>query len=180
MNEPIGLPQFSDRNPRSAPSFPGIPDLRDLLPNGGLAGIVYAQVTTNHTREAQEIGLRPIKHTEVFTIQGPTGTVSVILTGKGTPIPGASPDAGARECVLDGDIFVRTGLPVPDRMTEYVFWFGPPPEGFATEESTDGSEIPVTQGADAQRSQDQERTAGAVPAVQRKPVVGGAKTQAGG
>ena len=89
-----------------------IPTLHDLLPNtAGIPGVEYAQICTANAKYAQDDGWGAVEGAKFYSIEGPKGTASMVLAGKGTPIRGASPSDGARRCYLDEDITALTGLP---------------------------------------------------------------------
>lgn len=103
--------------------FDHIPHLRELLPNGGWPGVTYAQCCVHNVARARDrserpANLRSIRGTEYFTIQGPRGSASMALVGCGTPIPGASPDAGDRLCFTDGEVEALTG-----HAPKFPIWF---------------------------------------------------------
>ena len=109
---PIGAPHTEDL------TFDHLPDLWDLLPpDGGVPGILYAQVCAHNARHAQATGLRPIRGAVYYSISGPKGQAAMVLMGKGSPIPGASPCAGARELFTDSEVTKLTGFPLSDHYT---------------------------------------------------------------
>lgn len=106
-----------------------IPRLRDLLPNGGWPGVVYAQVCVHNvanagTRTETPANLRPIRGTTYYEVVGPKGRAQMALVGCGKPIAGASPDSGERLCFVDGEVARLTGLPVG----KYPIWLRTQPE----------------------------------------------------
>lgn len=126
LGAPVG-PEIPQRG--RALRFDHVPKLHELLPNGGWPGVIYAQACVHNianaaAREQEPGGLRPIRGTDYFEIVGPRGTAQMALVGCGSPIPGASPAAGARLFFTDGEVEGLTGLPVK----EYTIWFRPQPE----------------------------------------------------
>jgi len=135
----LGAPVGPDSHaPATARTFNGIPHLRELLPNGGWPGVVYALVCVHNIARAKArvekpANLRTIRGTEneFFAIEGPRGRASMALLGCGVPIPGASPEAGDRLCFTDGEVETLTG-----HVPKYPIWFRPQPE------VTDGEKEP--------------------------------------
>lgn len=131
MSAPVlGVPVGPD--PRSTTRtrvFDHVPHLRELMPStGGWPGIIYAQVCVHNVanaieREENPAHLRQIRGSEYFEITGPKGTVQMALVGCGTPIPGASPNAGARLFFTDGEVERLTGHPV-----KAPIWLRPQPK----------------------------------------------------
>lgn len=147
MSAPIlGVPVGPDpRSGRRGSSFDHVPALHELLPFGGWPGITYAQVCVHNTanaveREEEPAHLRPIRGTDYFEIRGPKGTAQMALVGTGSPIPGASPDSGARLFFTDGEVERLTGLPVG----KYPIWLRPQPK-----EAPDGGATPQQSSAPA-------------------------------
>lgn len=86
-----------------------------LMPRtGGVAGVEYAQICTQHIVKAKRDGYGPIVDAEPYVIEGPDGEAEVVLLCKGTPIRGASSLGGAQICRIDRDIYVLTGFEDPD------------------------------------------------------------------
>ena len=112
LGAPIG-PEIEDDSRRIV--FDHIPHLRELLQNGGWPGVTYVQVCVHNLKAAADrqerpSRLRPIRGATYYSIQGPKGRADMALVGSGTPIPGASPDSGARLFFTDGEVEDRTGL----------------------------------------------------------------------
>ena len=92
--------------------FNYIPTLLELLPKtAGIPGVTYAQICTGNAKQAQDEGWGAVEGAKFYSIEGPKGTASMVLACKGTPIRGASPSDGARECFIDEDIFTLSGWP---------------------------------------------------------------------
>ena len=119
-----GLP-IGSTAPSAQVTFDHLPDLWDLLPNGGWPGVIYALVAAKNAVSARANGLQPIRGADYFVVNGPAGSAAVMLMGHGAPIPGASPDSGARELLVDGDIGTSTGHKVSEEV-ELLFG-GPAP-----------------------------------------------------
>jgi hypothetical protein len=103
--------------------FDHVPQLQELLPNGGWPGVVYAQVCVHNLklandRTTQPANLRPIRGTQYFSIRGIRGEAQMALVGCGQPIPGSAPESGARLFFTDGEVNLKTGLEVV-----YPIWF---------------------------------------------------------
>ena len=91
-----------------------IPQLSELLPQfRGRPGFVYAQVTNQNLRRAQDESWRKVEGTVIYTIIGPKGEADMELMVRGGLIPGQSPDSGARLCVVDQTVEELTGLTIP-------------------------------------------------------------------
>lgn len=103
--------------------FHEIPQLRNLLPEyRGRPGLVYAQITNQNLRRAQDEGWKKVEGTVVYTIVGPKGhEADMELMVRGGLISGQSPDSGARLCVVDKTVEDITGLKIP------VLWASPDP-----------------------------------------------------
>jgi hypothetical protein len=100
-----------------------VPRLRELLPNGGWPGVVYAQVCVHNLKAASDradrpANLRPIRGATYYSILGPNGEAAMALVGQGKPIPGAAPEAGERLFFTDGEVEKQTGHEV-----EWPIWF---------------------------------------------------------
>jgi hypothetical protein len=114
------VPQDTDPTTEQpkAYAFNKIPYLNDLLPKtAGLPGVIYAQVCTHHARRAQDEGWLRVVGTMVYTIQGPEGCADMELLARGKPIPGAGHLSGARQCLIDTEVYRLTGFPDPDAPT---------------------------------------------------------------
>jgi hypothetical protein len=123
--------------------FDHVPKLRELISYGGWPGVVYAQVCIHNVknasdREERPAHLRPIRGSFYYSIRGPKGLADMALVGTGSPIPGASPDAGERLFFTDGEVGKLTGLEVP-----YPIWLRHQPQ-----EETRGEGFPVSQAAE--------------------------------
>lgn len=123
----LGVPIGSANRERGTASFDHVPKLWELLPNGGWPGVVYAQVCVHNLAHAAERDeppgrMSPIRGTVYYEITGPRGAAQMALMGVGRPIPGASPEAGARLFFTDGEVERLTGHPV-----EFPIWFRPQP-----------------------------------------------------
>lgn len=94
--------------------FEFIPTLKDLLPEyRGRPGFYYAQIPTGMLRAAQDAGWDRLERTAIYSIIGPKGQVDMELVVRGRPIPGQSPDAGARLCMISRSVEEITGLEIP-------------------------------------------------------------------
>lgn len=105
-------------SPERAIVFDHVPQLHELLPNGGWPGVVYAQVCAHNVvaannRVDRPANLRPIKGAAYYAIRGSRGMAEMALVGTGSPIPGAAPEAGARLFFTDGEVERLTGHSVP-------------------------------------------------------------------
>lgn len=129
-NPSLGVPVGPDPRPSQRNrSFDHVPKLHELIAYGGWPGVVYAQVCVHNTANAAARTdtpdhLRPIRGADFYSIVGPRGEAQMALVGTGSPIPGASPDAGARLFFTDGEVERLTGLPVG----EYPIWLRPQPQ----------------------------------------------------
>ncbi len=108
-------PPGSSLTPSTRPfTFHEIPHLRHLLPEcRGRPGFVYAQITNQNIRRAQDEGWKKVEGSVVYTIIGPKGEVDMELMVRGGLIPGQSHDAGARLLVVDETVEKVTGLKIP-------------------------------------------------------------------
>ena len=109
------------------------PTLDDLLYRGGREGVEYCLVAGFNQRKFGEVGFSGIREAPnsdtslVFSITGPKGTVpSVILMGRGEPIPGSDDYNGIRPYNVDVDVEEATGIPAND---ESPLHFNNIPEG---------------------------------------------------
>ena len=95
------------------------PTLRDLLSKGGREGVEYCLVAGHNLRRFTDGGWSPIVGLPPLTIEGPKGLVdSVILMGRGEPIPGSDDYNGVRRYYVDIEVEDITGLPSsPDSPT---------------------------------------------------------------
>lgn len=88
------------------------PTLHDLLSRGGLEGVEYCLVAGHNLRKFTEEHWSAIKGLPPLTIEGPKGVVdSVVLMGRGDPIPGSDDHNGIRWYYTDIFIEDTTGLP---------------------------------------------------------------------
>ncbi len=95
---------------RSAPGFDHIPQLEELLPkHRGQPGFVYSQVPTHLRARAMEEGWNNLDTPLFYVITGPDGDADMELLVRGKPIPGQSPDSGARLCTVDKSVEKITG-----------------------------------------------------------------------
>lgn len=86
-----------------------------LMPRtGGLPGVKYAQICTNHVIKARRYGWDGVRDAEPYIISGPAGEAECMLMCQGKPIRNASPMGGSQVCELDREIFVLTGFEDPD------------------------------------------------------------------
>ncbi len=116
----------------------GIPTLSQLLPRtAGVPGVSYLQCSTANLRRAQDEGWLRIagREQKVYTIIGPNGSIDCELYAMGEPIPGQSHTSGARNCDIDRNIYVATGITDPDDAPKMVAPKDPPKAG-GTEQST--------------------------------------------
>ena len=92
-------------------TYDHLPQLRELLKNGGLPGVEYLQVAVHNLRLAQREGWTRVSgHQMVYTIVGPNGSCDCELFGSGEPISGQDPEGGARVCWIDMDVRQETGF----------------------------------------------------------------------
>lgn len=162
MSHPFaGVPIEPTGSPRAGlPVFDHIPRLRELLPQGGTPGIVYATVCVHNLqraalRQEKPANLRELRGGAIyFVIEGPDGRAEAALVGTGRAIPGGQPESGNRLHFTDGEIETLTGLEI-----QYPIWFR------ATQEERHAG-VPR-----AQATEDREGDGGveARPAPQRKP-----------
>jgi hypothetical protein len=132
----------------SAEQFDFVPSLRDLLSNGGLPGLEYAQVCTHHLLRAQtEEEPWLMVNRAAYQITGPKGAADMVLMVRGKEIRTAN-TSGARRCSVDTDVEVLTGHSLERKDAEKV------------------------------ESKDQVEATGPVPAKQGKPPVKGTEGQA--
>ena len=102
--------------------FMRYPKLSDLLYRSGIEGVEYCLVAGHNqarfTRTPDGDGKTwsAIQGLPPLTIEGPKGVAdTVILMGKGTPIPGSDDHNGIRKFGVDIDVEETTGLPAnPD------------------------------------------------------------------
>ncbi len=101
-------------------------DKPGLLKHGGLPGVTYAQVSVFNRRRAQDEGWHETysdgEPLYIYTIRSEKGSIDMHLLSRGTPIFGASPDAGARRCWVDGLVTEHTGYPIPLESGELFIW----------------------------------------------------------
>ena len=109
------------------------PTLDDLLYRGGREGVEYCLVAGFNQRKFGDVGFSAIQEAPtsdtrlIFSITGPNGTVpSVILMGRGDPIPGSDDYNGVRPYNVDVDVEEATGIPAND---ESPLHFNNIPEG---------------------------------------------------
>lgn len=143
-NPGLGVPVGPDPRPhQQTREFDHAPKLHELLPNGGWPGVIYAAACIHNMANAAERAerpahLRPIRGADYFYITGPRGRAQMALVGCGEPIPGASPQGGARLFFTDGEVTRLTGHEV-----EFPIWFRPQPAAsagaVAGDEVKDGS-----------------------------------------
>lgn len=94
-----------------------LPQLDEVLLWGGRPGVQYCYVSGENLGAFQDIGFDMVKDAQVFSVVGPKGQCSsVVIMGKGTPIPGADPQNGIRVLGVDNNIREITGL---DSEAEY-------------------------------------------------------------
>jgi hypothetical protein len=93
-------------------SFEGrLPRLEEVLLWGGQPGVEYCYVDGSNIGAFQDLGFEMLRDTSVFTVIGPKGMChSVLIMGRGTPIPGADPQNGVRMLGVDNVIRESTGL----------------------------------------------------------------------
>ena len=93
-------------------SFDGrLPRLVEVLRWGGQPGMEYCYVDGSNIGSFQDIGFEMIRDASVFTVVGPKGACpSILIMGRGTPIPGADPHNGIRVLGVDNHIRTTTGL----------------------------------------------------------------------
>lgn len=161
LGAPIG-PEIAIRG--HALRFDHIPQLWELLPNGGWPGVTYAQACVHNVayaaaREERPSHMRPIRGTEYYEITGPVGTAQMALVGCGAPISGASPSGGARLFFTDGEVERLTGHAVG----EYVIWFRP------QEDSDAEKQIPQAADGAGRGPQGPERVQARQPAQRKQP-----------
>jgi hypothetical protein len=93
------------------------PTLKELLRAGGIEGVEYCLVSANNLkkfgklRDSEGNFWSPIRDLPALSISGPKGTAeSVVLMGRGKPIPGACEFNGIRQYFVDSDLELETGL----------------------------------------------------------------------
>ena len=92
-------------------SFDHIPGLKELLPkHAGRPGFEYLQCTVANLRRAQDEQWTEVENTMIYTIVGPKGEAHMKLLARGKPIPGQSPNSGARLCQCDKTVQELTGV----------------------------------------------------------------------
>jgi hypothetical protein len=88
-----------------------LPRLAEVLLWGGKPGVEYCYVDGANLGAFQSIGFELVRDTDAFTVTGPKGECSsVVIMGRGTPIPGADPQNGIRVLGVDNKIRESTGL----------------------------------------------------------------------
>lgn len=109
-NEPVLAPIGTD--PTDPTYFHmRYPTLGDLLSRGGREGVEYCLVAGHNLRKFTDYHWSAIVGLPPLTIEGPKGVAeSVILMGKGDPIPGSDDYNGIRWYYVDIDIEEATGL----------------------------------------------------------------------
>lgn len=93
-------------------SFEGrLPKLAEVLLWGGQPGVEYCYVDGSNIGAFQDIGFEMIRDATVFGVLGPKGECpSILIMGRGTPIPGADPHNGIRVLGVDNHIRATTGV----------------------------------------------------------------------
>ena len=100
----------SQTRPLDPLTFSFIPRLKNLLPRRqGIPGLSYYQVPVDKARQAQDLGLREVENSLVYTITGPLGSVDCKLYCHGKPIRGLSHQSGRRRLFVHNDVYERTG-----------------------------------------------------------------------
>ena len=88
------------------------PTLADLLSKGGLEGVEYCLVAGHNLKQFTDLHWSAIRGLPPLTVTGPKGVVdSVILMGRGDPIPGSDDHNGIRHYYTDIYIEEVTGIP---------------------------------------------------------------------
>lgn len=94
------------------------PKLHDLLYRGGIEGVEYCLVAGHNLRRYGELkdnlgeSWSPIRDLPPLTIEGPKGVAeTVVLMGRGRPIPGSDDHNGVRPYYIDIDVEETTGMP---------------------------------------------------------------------
>lgn len=118
-----------------------VPELHELLSNGGWPGVVYAQCCVHNLKAASDrdtkpAHLRPIRGAGYYSIRGRKGIAEMALVGCGSPIQGAFPEGGARLFFTDGEVESQTGFAV-----RAPIWFG-------VQEESDAEAVEGTPGRD--------------------------------
>jgi hypothetical protein len=96
--------------PHLGPARPS--DVRPaLLPQrGGWPGLVYLQCPLSVLRDAESSGWMRLHGAETYTIEGPAGTIDMVLLAQGRILPGVAPESGRQSCVIHRTVFEQTGL----------------------------------------------------------------------
>jgi hypothetical protein len=94
------------------------PTLQELLRDGGLTGVEYCLVSGANQRlfggDADPDGntWSAVRDLPILTIKGPKGTVdTVVLMGRGNPVPGAGDYNGIRHYWVDVTLEEAVGIP---------------------------------------------------------------------
>jgi hypothetical protein len=139
-----------------------IPRLKDLLPQmQGRPGFVYAQICVQNLRRAEDEGWHEVGNTAVYTIRGPKGEVHCKLYAMGRSMPGQSHASGKRQCLVDSDVELGTGLEIQPS----------PPD---LKEETD-AEIKADEGQTQREEVEVEEAGGVSPERQSESSDGGSK-----
>lgn len=106
-----------------------LPDPAEILQWGGKPGVEYLIIDAANLHQA--LALPPVelpdgtkdkwtsvKDVNVYQVSGPKGVVTVMILGRGKPIPGADPANGIRKWSYDRSILTSTGLKSPYGGTE--------------------------------------------------------------
>ena len=106
-------PNLSELTPFSdeLDNFDHIPQLTELTQHGGTPGYTYAQVCSHHLTKARREGWSLVNR-DAYVIVGTKGHADMILMVKGEPNTLLSPLAGLRQCQVDLEVEILTGLMV--------------------------------------------------------------------
>jgi len=125
------------------------PRLNELLYREGREGVSYCLVAGYNIKKfendfiinakGEKIYWSLVEGTRTYTIEGPNGVVdSVVLMGRGAPIPGSDDYNGVRPYYVDADVEEQTGLPSDPSN----------PESLPTKETADASNTGKKQAGD--------------------------------
>ena len=100
-----------------------VPSLREILPSGGLPGLVYAFIATKNLIQAQEEGYDMVRKPGFIIENQDTGNrEGALLMAKGKINTGLSPSAGARRVMVDPSLTelfeITVGEPTPEPIVQ--------------------------------------------------------------
>jgi hypothetical protein len=116
--------ELDDLRRSDVKTFEGrLPDPAEVIQWGGKPGVQYLMIDSRNLHEARneppividgkEHRWGPIKDMDVYQVVGPQGGTTIMVLGRGKPIPGADPANGVRRWSYDRTILETTGLKSP-------------------------------------------------------------------